>query len=230
MEIGEAEEGLHPSSETMRKYNPIQSPGNTGYLRDIAMDSLEKFGVGVIYPRRIFYLHNDLHSYLASSGVDGVKVDVQTLLQTLGFGHGNHVALTGRYQEASLSRETLEQTTSFAVNITLQLKLLCKVWMVWRNGVFVSRLIDINENGKFRGLKQDTPFSDLQELINFINFDTQKGITFFRWLGSLDYLLLLILVYVQEAGVKPVLVGESLVKQEDPTKGITELFGKDISY
>ncbi|CAA6670705.1 unnamed protein product [Spirodela intermedia] len=34
---------------------------------------------------------------------------------------------------------------------------------------------------------------------------------------------------VQEAGVRAVLVGESLVKQDDPTKGITELFGKDIS-
>ncbi|KAH0686935.1 hypothetical protein KY284_017488 [Solanum tuberosum] len=166
MEIGEAEEGLHPSSETMRKYNPkieypIQSPGNSGYLRDIAMDSLEKFGVGVIYPRRIFEFYNDLHSYLASSGVDGVNV--QTLLETLGFGHGSHVALTGRYQEASLLRETLEQTTSFAV---------------------------VGESGLF------TP-ADIG--------------------------------YVQEADVKPVLVGESIVKQEDPTKGITELFGKDIS-
>ncbi|CAI9767354.1 unnamed protein product [Fraxinus pennsylvanica] len=35
--------------------------------------------------------------------------------------------------------------------------------------------------------------------------------------------------YVQEAGVKAVLVGESIVKQKDPAKGITELFGKDIS-
>lgn len=35
--------------------------------------------------------------------------------------------------------------------------------------------------------------------------------------------------YVQEAGVKAILVGESLVKQEDPTKGIALLFGKDIS-
>ncbi|XP_016464079.1 indole-3-glycerol phosphate synthase, chloroplastic-like isoform X1 [Nicotiana tabacum] len=35
--------------------------------------------------------------------------------------------------------------------------------------------------------------------------------------------------YVQEAGVKAVLVGESLVKQKDPAKGITELFGEDIS-
>ncbi|KAL2929414.1 Indole-3-glycerol phosphate synthase chloroplastic [Bienertia sinuspersici] len=35
--------------------------------------------------------------------------------------------------------------------------------------------------------------------------------------------------YVQEAGVKAVLVGESLVKQDDPAKGIADLFGKDIS-
>ncbi|CAI9286672.1 unnamed protein product [Lactuca saligna] len=35
--------------------------------------------------------------------------------------------------------------------------------------------------------------------------------------------------YVQEAGVKAILVGESLVKLEDPTKGIALLFGKDIS-
>lgn len=37
------------------------------------------------------------------------------------------------------------------------------------------------------------------------------------------------IAYVQEAGVEAVLVGESLVKQDDPAKGITNLFGKDIS-
>ncbi|WMV21312.1 hypothetical protein MTR67_014697 [Solanum verrucosum] len=91
---------------------------------------------------------------------------------------------------------------------------------------FVSRLIDINENGKFRGLKHDTPCSDLQELINFINFDAQKGIIV---VGESGLFTPADTGYVQEADVKPVLVGESLVKQEDPTKGITELFGKDIS-
>uniref|UniRef100_A0A7C9CJY2 indole-3-glycerol-phosphate synthase n=1 Tax=Opuntia streptacantha TaxID=393608 RepID=A0A7C9CJY2_OPUST len=35
--------------------------------------------------------------------------------------------------------------------------------------------------------------------------------------------------YVQEAGVKAVLVGESLVKQNDPAQGIANLFGRDIS-
>ncbi|XP_071697495.1 indole-3-glycerol phosphate synthase, chloroplastic-like [Rutidosis leptorrhynchoides] len=35
--------------------------------------------------------------------------------------------------------------------------------------------------------------------------------------------------YVQEAGVKAILVGESIVKQKDPSKGVRDLFGKDIS-
>ncbi|KAL3655411.1 hypothetical protein CASFOL_001197 [Castilleja foliolosa] len=37
------------------------------------------------------------------------------------------------------------------------------------------------------------------------------------------------IAYVQEAGVKAVLVGESIVKQKDPSTGIAQLFGKDIS-
>ncbi|XP_062152979.1 indole-3-glycerol phosphate synthase, chloroplastic-like isoform X1 [Alnus glutinosa] len=37
------------------------------------------------------------------------------------------------------------------------------------------------------------------------------------------------IAFVQDAGVRAVLVGESIVKQSDPGKGITGLFGKDIS-
>jgi hypothetical protein len=97
--------GVLPSSETMKKYNskiayPIQSPGNTGNLRDIVTDILEKYGVGVIEPDKVFEFYNDLHSYLASCGVDGVKVDVQNLIETLGSGVGGRVSLTRCYQEA----------------------------------------------------------------------------------------------------------------------------------
>ncbi|KAE8730905.1 putative galactinol--sucrose galactosyltransferase 2 [Hibiscus syriacus] len=103
--------GVLPSSETMKKYNPkivypIQSPGNVGNLRDIIPDSLEKYGVGIIEPQKIFDFYNDLHSYLASSGVDGVKVDAQNLIETLGSGFGGRVSLTRQYQQA------LEQSTS----------------------------------------------------------------------------------------------------------------------
>ncbi|MED6211889.1 hypothetical protein PIB30_077915 [Stylosanthes scabra] len=97
--------GILPSSEAMNKYNPklsypIQSPGNIGNLRDIAMDSLQKYGVGTIEPEKLQDFYNDYHSYLASCGVDGVKVDVQNLIETLGSGHGGRVSLTKRYQEA----------------------------------------------------------------------------------------------------------------------------------
>lgn len=97
--------GALPSSEVMKKYHPklvypIQSPGDIGNLRDIAMDSLEKYGVGVIDPEKIFDFYNDLHCYLARSGVDGVKVDVQNLIETLGSGYGGRVSLTRQYQQA----------------------------------------------------------------------------------------------------------------------------------
>ncbi|KAF4351306.1 hypothetical protein F8388_010860 [Cannabis sativa] len=97
--------GVLPSSKSMEKYNPkiaypIQSPGNTGNLTDIAMDSLEKYGVGLVDPEKILSFYNDLHSYLASCGADGVKVDVQNLLETLGSGNGGRVKITRQYQEA----------------------------------------------------------------------------------------------------------------------------------
>ncbi|PIN27052.1 Galactinol--sucrose galactosyltransferase [Handroanthus impetiginosus] len=94
-----------PSSAKMKKYNPkltypVQSPGNVGNYGDIAMDSLEKYGVGLIDPYKVYDFYNDLHSYLSSSGIDGVKVDVQNLIETLGTGYGGRVSLTRRYQEA----------------------------------------------------------------------------------------------------------------------------------
>lgn len=97
--------GVLPSSEKMKKYNPKmvypkQSPGNVGNLRDVAMDSLEKFGIGLIDPEKVYDFYNDLHRYLASCGADGVKVDVQNVLETLGSGHGGRVLLTRKYQDS----------------------------------------------------------------------------------------------------------------------------------
>ncbi|GFP88425.1 probable galactinol--sucrose galactosyltransferase 2 [Phtheirospermum japonicum] len=97
--------GVLASSETLKKYNPkleypVQSPGRLGNIRDIAMDSLEKYGVGVIDPEKIHDFYNDMHGYLASSGVDGVKVDVQNLIETLGAGYGGRVNIAKQYHEA----------------------------------------------------------------------------------------------------------------------------------
>ncbi|KAA0057808.1 putative galactinol--sucrose galactosyltransferase 2 isoform X1 [Cucumis melo var. makuwa] len=97
--------GVLPSSESMKKYNPkieypIQSPGNVSNLRDIVVDVLEKYGLGVIHPEKIYEFYNDLHGYLASIGVDGVKVDVQNIMETLGTGYGGRVTITRQYEEA----------------------------------------------------------------------------------------------------------------------------------
>ncbi|GAB2223693.1 hypothetical protein Droror1_Dr00004432 [Drosera rotundifolia] len=95
--------GLLPSSDVLKKYNPklvypVQSPGNCGNVRDVAMDSIEEYGLAVIDPEKIYDFYNDQHSYLASIGVDGVKVDVQNVIETVGSGYGGRVALSKGYQ------------------------------------------------------------------------------------------------------------------------------------
>ncbi|XP_051136786.1 probable galactinol--sucrose galactosyltransferase 2 [Andrographis paniculata] len=97
--------GVQASSDALKKYNPtlsypVLSDGNVGNIRDIALDSLEKYGVGVVDPEKVRDFYNDMHSYLASCGADGVKVDVQNLLGTLGEGHGGRVSVTRKYHEA----------------------------------------------------------------------------------------------------------------------------------
>ncbi|KAL1136129.1 hypothetical protein V6Z11_A12G218400 [Gossypium hirsutum] len=99
--------GVLPSSETMKKYNPkivypIQSPGNIGNLRDIIPDSLEKYGVGIIDPQKIFDFYNDLHSYLSSNGVDGVKVDAQNFIETLGSGFALEQSTSRNFKDNNL--------------------------------------------------------------------------------------------------------------------------------
>ncbi|KAH9624602.1 hypothetical protein KSS87_010305 [Heliosperma pusillum] len=96
--------GVLTSSEALVKYtpqlvNPIQSPGNVGNLRDIAMDGIEKYGMGVIDPEKIGDFYNDYHSYIASIGVDGVKVDIQNVLETIGLKYGGRVHMTAMYQK-----------------------------------------------------------------------------------------------------------------------------------
>lgn len=86
---------------------PVQSPGVLGNQPDIVMDSLAVHGLGLVNPKKVFNFYNELHSYLASCGIDGVKVDVQNIIETLGAGLGGRVALTRSYHqalEASIAR------------------------------------------------------------------------------------------------------------------------------
>lgn len=97
--------GIHPDAPRTKKYKPKllypdQSLGNLAHSRDAAMDSMEKYGVAMMDPEKAFEFYDDLHSYLASQKVDGVKVDVQNILETLSAGYGGRVSLTHRFQQA----------------------------------------------------------------------------------------------------------------------------------
>ncbi|KAL6505977.1 putative galactinol--sucrose galactosyltransferase 2 [Orobanche hederae] len=104
--------GVQPAGPGMEHYEtalayPVQSPGVLGNQPDIIMDSLAVHGLGLVHPKKVFNFYNELHAYLASCGVDGVKVDVQNIIETLGAGHGGRVSLTRSYHqalEASISR------------------------------------------------------------------------------------------------------------------------------
>eukprot|EP00252_Welwitschia_mirabilis_P009525 TRINITY_DN2216_c0_g1_i2.p1 TRINITY_DN2216_c0_g1~~TRINITY_DN2216_c0_g1_i2.p1 ORF type:complete len:433 (-),score=29.33 TRINITY_DN2216_c0_g1_i2:452-1750(-) len=79
---------------------PVQCPGILGNQPDIVMDSLSVYGLGLVPPQKVFNFYDELHSYLASAGVDGVKVDVQNIIETLGAGHGGRVSITRQYHQA----------------------------------------------------------------------------------------------------------------------------------
>lgn len=104
--------GVKPAAAGMEHYDcalayPIQSPGVKGNQPDIVMDSLAVHGLGLVNPKKIYNFYNELHAYLASCGVDGVKVDVQNIIETLGAGYGGRVTLTRSFVqalEASVSR------------------------------------------------------------------------------------------------------------------------------
>ncbi|XVF76960.1 hypothetical protein PTKIN_Ptkin14bG0001800 [Pterospermum kingtungense] len=108
--------GVKPGITEMEHYEPqivypISSPGVQSNNYSDVLESITINGVGLVNPDKVFDFYNDLHSYLASAGVDGVKVDVQTILETLGAGHGGRVKLTRKYHQAleeSISRNFQE--------------------------------------------------------------------------------------------------------------------------
>ncbi|RHN79116.1 putative galactinol--sucrose galactosyltransferase, Alpha-galactosidase [Medicago truncatula] len=97
--------GVKPAAIGMEHYDtslayPIHSPGVLGNQPDVVMDSLAVHGLGLVHPKKVFDFYNELHAYLASCGVDGVKVDVQNIIETLGSGHGGRVSITRSYHQA----------------------------------------------------------------------------------------------------------------------------------
>ncbi|XP_037458692.1 probable galactinol--sucrose galactosyltransferase 1 isoform X1 [Triticum dicoccoides] len=104
--------GVRPGADGMEHYQskmqyPVPSPGVQKNEPCEAFNSIADNGLGLVDPDKAFSFYNELHSYLASAGVDGVKVDVQNILEALGGGHGGRVRLSRKYQqalEASIAR------------------------------------------------------------------------------------------------------------------------------
>lgn len=97
--------GVKPGVPGMEHYDstlkyPVLSPGILSNDPEMHADTLTIQGLGLVNPKNVFEFYNELHSYLAAAGIDGVKVDVQSILETLGAGLGGRVALTRAYHQA----------------------------------------------------------------------------------------------------------------------------------
>ncbi|XP_058008938.1 probable galactinol--sucrose galactosyltransferase 6 isoform X1 [Hevea brasiliensis] len=97
--------GVHPGVKEMERYDslmkyPMVSKGVTENEPTWMNDAMAVQGLGLVNPKNVHTFYNELHSYLASAGIDGVKVDVQCILETLGAGLGGRVELTRQYHQA----------------------------------------------------------------------------------------------------------------------------------
>ncbi|KAI6703034.1 hypothetical protein NL676_012170 [Syzygium grande] len=59
----------------------VSSPGVKSNEPCYALNSITTNGLGLVNPEKVFSFCNELHSYLASAGIDGVKVGVQNILE-----------------------------------------------------------------------------------------------------------------------------------------------------
>ncbi|XP_076958835.1 putative galactinol--sucrose galactosyltransferase 6 isoform X2 [Bidens hawaiensis] len=97
--------GVRPGAEGMEEYGSLMKYPNAskGVISNDPVwktDMLVTQGLGLMNPKNVFKFYDNLHGYLAAAGVDGVKVDVQCILETLGSGLGGRVALTQQYHQA----------------------------------------------------------------------------------------------------------------------------------
>ncbi|XP_042393532.1 galactinol--sucrose galactosyltransferase-like [Zingiber officinale] len=86
-----------PPAEVLK---PKLSPGLQMTMEDLAVDKIVNNGVGLVPPDRAGELYEGLHAYLASAGIDGVKVDVIHLLEMICEDFGGRVELAKAYYKA----------------------------------------------------------------------------------------------------------------------------------
>ncbi|CAI9114718.1 OLC1v1015504C5 [Oldenlandia corymbosa var. corymbosa] len=97
--------GVRPGVKEMEQYDSVMKYPNIskGVMENEPWwktDVLALQGLGLVNPRNVYKFYTELHSYLAYAGIDGVKVDVQCILETLSSGFGGRVELTRQYHQA----------------------------------------------------------------------------------------------------------------------------------
>ncbi|KEH43624.1 stachyose synthase [Medicago truncatula] len=75
------------------------SPGLDGTMEDLAVVNIVKGAIGLVHPDQAIDFYDSMHSYLAESGITGVKVDVMHTLEYVCDEYGGRVDLAKAYYE-----------------------------------------------------------------------------------------------------------------------------------
>lgn len=102
--------GVYPKSEEMKHFDvklKIQNHSKTMFKVNPEYSQTLHFPYGFVNPDKAFDFYDTYHSYLRGQGVDGVKVDVQSALEGVGYGEGGRVKVVKSFRkglEASVNR------------------------------------------------------------------------------------------------------------------------------
>ncbi|XP_010422664.1 PREDICTED: probable galactinol--sucrose galactosyltransferase 4 [Camelina sativa] len=92
--------GVRPETLTHLKAKVVpfdNSPSLDGTMTDLAVDKIEEAGIGLVHPSKAHEFYDSMHSYLASVGVTGAKIDVFQTLESVAEEHGGRVELAKAY-------------------------------------------------------------------------------------------------------------------------------------
>lgn len=93
--------GVRPySTQFDSKVIPVKvSPGLDGTMTDLAVVKIVEGGIGLVRPDQAIDFYDAMHSYLAKSGIAGVKVDVIHTLEYVSEEYGGRVELAKAYYD-----------------------------------------------------------------------------------------------------------------------------------
>ncbi|CAH2053575.1 unnamed protein product [Thlaspi arvense] len=94
--------GVRPECLTHLKSKVVPfeiSPGLDASMTDLAVDRIVEAGIGLVHPSKAHEFYDSMHSYLASVGVTGAKIDVFQTLESVAEEHGGRVELAKTYYD-----------------------------------------------------------------------------------------------------------------------------------